>query len=201
MAILEVDPDLAVAWNYSVWHRQADGSITTRPDQRYNLKRSLKVYAEMQAVGIVTIPHTYWGIPDDLHNWAKWFADNPSVTTASVDLQTLDHRPEWDRALERLADLHNSLLPRRIHMLFSGRCVAKRVTELKQVWPESSLTNSGAQFGSGPDRFKRCYGLDRPWLTNPDAWTREDRFNEICRQYTKLFDGSSTTPPRSHVVR
>ena len=75
-------------------------------------------------------------------------------------------------------------------MLFSGICSVKRVLELKQVWPESTLTNLGAQFGSGKHRFKRCYGLDRPWLVNADCWSRADVFSNISQQYTQLFSAS-----------
>ena len=46
-AIRVIDPDVAIAWNYSVWHRHSAGWTYPRIEHLYNLKRSLKIYAEL----------------------------------------------------------------------------------------------------------------------------------------------------------
>lgn len=58
---------------------------------------------------------------------------------------------------------------------------------LKDVWPDSSLANHGAAIRSGQLRYKPCFGLERPWLANPKAWTPNDVFNEIVQQYEALL--------------
>jgi hypothetical protein len=63
--IKAIAPDAAIAWGYSVYTYTRAENAHLRGDQLYNIKRSHKVYAEMQDAGIPTIPHTYWG--DRLH--------------------------------------------------------------------------------------------------------------------------------------
>jgi hypothetical protein len=193
-AIRQIEPDAAIAWNFSVWYRHARGWIVPRPEQMYNLKRSLKEYAEMQAIGIPAIPHIYWGVPEDVDRWASWLSENPVVQVFSVDLQTLDHRDAFNRALDHLRSLRRKLGSRDLHILFSGVCQVGRVRELKRAWPNSSLVNLAAQYGSGSFRFKPCYGLDRPWRADPNSWTRPEVFIEIVRQYSLLCDYRGTPP-------
>jgi len=76
--IRQLEPDAVMAWNYSVWHRHSSGWAYPRIEQLYNLKRSLKVFGEMQQLGISAIPHTYWGHHDDLKRWVSWILENSS---------------------------------------------------------------------------------------------------------------------------
>lgn len=198
MAIREIEPDAAVAWNYSVWHRTGRGLTVPRPDQMYNLKRSLVIFADMQAIGIPAIPHIYWGIPGDVDRWPRWFDENPAMHVFSVDLQTVDQPDAFDRALEHLAALRQRIGTRRAHAVLSGTCKVARVRELKHVWPHSSLANFAADYGSDRFRYKPCYGLARPWSTNPDSWTRQEVFSEIVRQYSVLF---ATQPEHTAILR
>lgn len=183
-AIRVLEPDAAVAWGYSVWHRHARGWAYPRVEHLYNLKRSLKVYAELQTLGISAIPHIYWGTRDDLDRWADWLGANPSVTTLAVDLQTVDQLRAWRDALQALGYFRN-MLPRSVHMLFNGVCRVERVAELRRLWPESSLCNFGAWFASA-FRYKEPYGLVCPWAASPAQWSRADIFQQVVRQYTAL---------------
>jgi hypothetical protein len=193
-AIAALDPDMAVAWNYSVWHRHASGWLYPRAEQLYNLKRSLKIYAELQENGVPAVPHIYWGVPRDIDRWCEWLGRNPSVALASIDLQTLDSTKSWRRALDYLSKFRQALGGRHLHLLFSGTCSVSRVLALKRVWPDSSLANQGAYFGSTSLRYKRCYGLERPWLRDQDMWTSNDVFDEITRQYGVLYSSTGSIP-------
>lgn len=184
MAIKAVEPDAAIAWNYSVWHRHARGWTYPRVEHLYNQKRSLQIYAQLQDMGIAAIPHIYWGIQDDLSRWSEWLSDNSSIRTVAIDLQTVDSETAWRASINALR-CFRALLPTGIHILFSGVCRKERVVELRRVWPESSLCNHGPWFASAI-RYKRAYGLARPWAMRPDQWSKPAIFQDVVRQYATL---------------
>jgi hypothetical protein len=165
-----------------VWHRHSQGWIYPRIEHLYNLNRSLKIFSQMQELDVPAIPHVYWGRPDDLDLWATWLGDNPCVTMFAIDLQTVDSPKSWNSALRALRYLRANL-PRPVHLFASGICQIQRVAELRQVWPDSTLCNTGAYFTSGFGRFKDRFGLVRPWAPNPADWSRTDIFEKIVRQY------------------
>jgi len=214
-----LQPDAAVAWNYSVWYRHSEGWLYPRVEHLYSLKRSLKIYSHMQELGIPAIPHIYWGLPQDLDRWATWLGQNPLVTTIAVDLQTVDGPEAWQSAVRGLQHLR-TLLPRPIHLFVSGVCRVERVAQLLHVWPEMTLSNMGAYFASDFVLFKPRFGLAYRWRTDINEWPRTAIFNEAVRQYTSVessqFDRyrvgtfnassasraslSSVTAPAGHII-
>jgi hypothetical protein len=60
----------------------------------------------------------------------------------------------------------------------------ERAWQLRRVWPELTLSNMGPYFVSDFVRYKRRFGLARPWAADPSAWSRIDIFNDAVRQYT-----------------
>ena len=161
-AIRVCQPDLAVAWGFSVWHRHAQGWAYPRAEQLYNLKRSLITFTDLQRCEVPAIPHIYWGNDEDLVRWGEWLTANPSVSTVAIDIQTADTRNDWKVALRGLAYLR-SQVPRALHILVNGPCALRRIRELIAVWPDCSITNFGAYF-SLTFRYKKMYGLQARWV-------------------------------------
>ena len=173
-AIKVVDPDVAIAWNYSVWHRHSSGWLYPRPEHLYNIKRSMKIYAELQGIGVRAIPHVYWGLRDDLERWADWLRDNPCVSTIAIDLQTADSDQDW-RSIKSDISHFTRILPRRIKVLFSGVCHIDRWSILEpsgrisplQLWPCSRSTSDSRRdsdcnrlgWRTAPGRMQRYLSL------------------------------------------
>lgn len=186
-AIKSINPDAAIAWGYSVWHHTATGTITPRIEHLYNLKRSLKVYAELQELHIPAIPHMYWGLRADLHSWANWLDRNPSVTTIAMDLQTVDRDVDWD-AVIRAVRYFRSILPRPVHCVFNGICRTDRLIQLHVAWPNSSVLNFGAWFAAAIPR-KPLAGICPPVIVSDNHPQRG-----ICHAAAKRYEHVLTVP-------
>lgn len=183
-AIHAIEPDAAIAWGYSVWHYDSTGRPYPRPDHLYNLKRSLIVYASLQELGVAAIPHMYWGIRKDLDRWSEWLGDNISVSTISIDLQTVDSDTDWVGVMRDLSYFHD-ILPRDIRCVFNGICKAQRVQQLRELWPNSSLCNFGPFFAIVFPR-KNLFGL--PPIPNDGRRRSYTRiFHGMVDQYTNLM--------------
>jgi len=189
-AISDIAPDAAVAWNYSVWHRHARGWRYPRIEQLYSLKRSLKIYAELQQFGIPAIPHVYWGKFEDLDRWSSWLHENPTTTTIAVDLQTVDTSQSWRDAYHTLRYLR-SRLSRSVHLLINGVCRRERVLALHELWPELSVSNFAATFGNQLP-YRKPYGLRQAWLSGQVEWTRQEIFQNISAQYTSMANSDAS---------
>jgi hypothetical protein len=179
-------PDAAIAWGYSVWRRDAAGRQFPRPEHLYNQKRSLVIFAELQDLGMPAIPNVYWGLRRDLDRWAVWLADNPCVPTIAMDLQTVANDSDW-REMIRDLEYFSSVVSRDIKCLFSGICEVSRVQGLREVWPNSSLSNFGPYFGVVFPK-KTAYGL-RPRFGQQVNWTPTHIFHDAVAQYTALMGG------------
>jgi hypothetical protein len=182
-AMRDVQPDLAVAWGFSVWYRHADGWVYPRAEQLYSIKRSLVTFANLQQLGIPAIPHIYWGDAEDLDRWARWLAANPTVSMIAVDLQTADSCADWSLALRGLAYLRTKAR-RDLHLLANGPCALPRIRDLDKVWPGCSVTNFGAYFAAF-FRYKRRYGLQAWWAD--DDVSRQVIFQDAVSQYSTFL--------------
>jgi hypothetical protein len=181
-AINTVQPDLAVAWSYSVWHRHAAGWLYPRSEHLINLKRGFVTFHDLQAAGVPAIPHCYWGIRDDLQRWTSWLSKNPAVTTIAIDLQTADRDADWLQALEDLAYFRANL-SREVRVLFSGVCALDRIAQLQCAWPGYSLTNFGALYTA---HFRFVQGKFGLRSANPSNQTRprEEIFQAVTQEYS-----------------
>ena len=197
-AIKVVDPDVAIAWNYSVWHRHSSGWLYPRPEHLYNIKRSMKIYAELQGIGVRAIPHVYWGLRDDLERWADWLRDNPCVSTIAIDLQTADSDQDW-RSIKSDISHFTRILPRRIKVLFSGVCHIDRLVHLRAIWPNLSVCNYGPLFAQH-FRFKKRFGLQSPWLAN-SAWSNAAIFESAMRQYAYILEREHSRSELEAILR
>jgi len=113
------------------------------------------------------------------------------VDTIAVDLQTVDGIASWRSSLRALDHLR-ALLSRPIRLLANGVYHIELISQLRQVWPDVTISNLGAYFVSDFLRYKDRFGLDRPWGSDPDAWTQADIFSEAVRQYTNVEAGPNT---------
>ena len=197
-AIKVVDPDVAIAWSYSVWHRHSSGWIYPRVEHLYNIKRSMIIYADLQKMGIPAIPHLYWGLREDLDRWANWLQDNPCVSTIAIDLQTTDTGRDWQTAMEEIEYLR-SILPRDIRLLFSGVCHIDKVIHLREVWPNLSVCNYAALFAL-QFRFKRQYGLRSPWVMC-NNWSDAAIVESVVHQYEEVIQNERSTAERLEILQ
>jgi len=195
-AILEAQPDLAVAWGYSVWYRHTKGWAYPRIEQLFNMKRSLITYADLQRAGIPAAPHVYWGNHEDLRRWCRWLADNPSVSTIAVDLQTADADGDWQTALYGLTCLRQNL-GHHVRILINGPCNLARIRQIDAVWPGCCLASLGAYF-STIFRQKPMFGLRAEWAGYSSMANRQAIFRSAVREYEGFL--SDTSQPITSLV-
>jgi hypothetical protein len=176
-AIKVIEPDAAVAWNYSCWYQHPAGWEYSRADQVYNIKRSMRIYADLQAFGVPAIPHVYWADRSDLDRWDEWLVENPQVRTIAIDLQTLDVLEQWSAAVDAIRYLAASQAGR-IQVLFSGAARPERMVELARIWPSASFTHFAPYFAVLFPRKPRA-GMRSNWTRvagNPAAVLRTATF-------------------------
>jgi hypothetical protein len=196
-----IGPDAAIAWGYSVWHRNTAGWLVPRLDHFYAPKRTLVVFGQLQQRGIPAVVNVYWGVRHDLHRWAKWLADNPIVTTIAMDLQTLDTRADWEAGIRDI-EYFRQILSRDIRCLFSGVCHPERVTRLRNVWPNATLCNSQAWFermlSKQPERFRETVtqyaDMVRTSILEPQNARRQFRAVRVQEQRIPQAKSKETTP-------
>ncbi|HMT18485.1 MAG TPA: DUF4417 domain-containing protein [Candidatus Saccharibacteria bacterium] len=128
--------DLVTSINYSIW------DIHPHPEKIFNVKRSLVVYEEMQALGITTVPHIYWYSRKSLVMWANWLNVNVAVQIIAMDVQTLKAK-DWATFADELRAF-KGLLTRQIHFIITGPVAPSRIAELRQIVGSFTLTNSYA---------------------------------------------------------
>lgn len=126
---------LITAVNYSVWFEDPHA------ERLINLKRSLLTFAEMQAVGLPTVPLLYWAGKKDLQRWLEWLEKNTCVKLVSLNLQTERAESSWHKTLEDIKFLNDNL-KRPMHFLINGPKTLRRINQLFSVVDSFTLTTS-----------------------------------------------------------
>lgn len=127
--------DIVTGINYSIWYDQPHA------ERLINLKRSLITFSEFQELGVNAIPHMYWSGRKDILRWCKWISDNKDINIIAIDPQTERDNKVWNKTIEDLS-FFVANLDRKIHFLITGPSTFKRISELKSVLPNFTLTNS-----------------------------------------------------------
>ena len=127
----------ATSVNYSIWDDQPHG------ERLINIKRGLITFEDWQSLGVPTIPHIYWYGYRDLDAWASWFAANPCVAVAAINLQTIKQDTQWEPAIEQLSYFLNKL-SRPVHFLINGPASLERMNQLQDIFPTFTLSNAYA---------------------------------------------------------
>jgi hypothetical protein len=128
--------DLVTSINYSIW------DIHPHPEKIFNVKRSLVIYEEMQALGMTAVPHIYWYSRKSMAVWADWLNANDAVQIIAMDVQTLKAE-DWATFAAELR-VFKGLLTRQIHFIITGPVAPSRIAELRQIVGNFTLTNSYA---------------------------------------------------------
>jgi len=128
--------DLVTSINYSIW------DIHPHPEKIFNVKRSLVIYEEMQALGIPAVPHVYWYSRNSMAMWASWLNDNSVVHAIAIDAQTLK-ATDWTTFADELRAFR-AQLNRPIHFIITGPVAPSRIAELRHIVGSFTLTNSYA---------------------------------------------------------
>jgi hypothetical protein len=127
----------ATSVNYSIWDDQPHA------ERLINIKRGLITFEDWQSAGVPSIPHIYWYGYKDLGAWAEWLSDNPNVTAAAINLQTIRSGSGWERTIEHLS-YFASKLDRPVHFLINGPASLARIHQLKDIFPNLTLSNAYA---------------------------------------------------------
>ena len=137
--LYRLKPYAITSVNYSIWDSQ------NHFEQLMNIKRGLLTFEMMQDIGLPAILHIYWTGLETLRTWAKWIADNPSVNTVAINLQTLRKKEDWDKAMAELR-YFTSIVPRQLHYLITGPITVDRIKEVKSIFGSITLSNGYAAY-------------------------------------------------------
>jgi hypothetical protein len=131
--------ELIVAPSYSQWEPRP------RPEHLWAAKRSLWVFGRLHELGAPVIPRVCWAVPGDAIRWAEWFAENPRVSLASLDLTTYRGEAVFAEQLELLGEFDRKS-GRRVSFIVNGPSKLERAAALfERVDPDRvHLTNSRA---------------------------------------------------------
>ncbi len=129
--------DAATSLNFSIYLDRP------RMEHLVNIKRSwLTVKRIQETSGLVPIPHLQWGAPLDLERQLA-YARSQGFHTLTLNLQMFK-RQGWDTVLDGIAAIQEQALG--LRFLIAGVAGLKRLSELVEMLPNASFTNTTAHY-------------------------------------------------------